>query len=210
MNRDTLVGRNSIRSDADETFRLGGESVRAEVIEVQRNLGQVLSGNFDAVHVPSIGTYIRSICLQVDQTTFTDVLIALQRNRNRRIRLLNHVHRNAGNDLASGFHLSRIRSGSVCRHCIGLGSGRSHHNSGRGGIIRISIPLVSDILVAETVEVGIQHHRSARTHILLGSIDLQVATQLINRELGRGLATILLGGRHSIDTGNCGGLNIRF
>ena len=143
-------------------------------------------------------------------TTLTNVFV-IEGNRQRNGGRVNHVHRNAGSDGTSGGHLISIGRSGICRHRQGSVF-RGDNVDGRASTYYTftSLPRVGDILVAETVEVGIQHHRSAGTHILLGSIDLQVATQLINRELGRGLATILLGGRHSIDTRNCGGLNIRF
>ena len=61
-------------------------------------------------------------------------------------------------------------------------------------------------MVVVTVEVGVQGDHFTFASRQLRSIDLKVATQLNDVELSGGLATVL-GSRHSIDTGNRGGLN---
>ena len=72
---------------------------------------------------------------------------------------------------------------------------------GQRGTLSFNDPSVLDVLVAETIEVSVQSNNASLTSAQLRSIELQVATQLVNRELSRSLATTL-GSGHRIDTRN--------
>ena len=94
--------------------------------------------------------------------------------------------------------------------CIGAThvqtNGRTSGCSQRG-TSSFNSPSIFNVLVAETIEVSVQSNNATFASVQLRSIELQVATQLVNRELSRGLATIL-GSGHCIDTRNRSGQRI--
>ena len=51
------------------------------------------------------------------------------------------------------------------------------------------VPIIGNVLVVPTVEVSIERNHRAGAHIVVGSLDLKVATELPNGELGSSLTT---------------------
>ena len=193
--------------------------VHARLHHVHDHGRHVLSGNFHTIDEPSDEAVIIFSSLHIIDIGLQNSLVLCDITHTDRVILGHHflnrkvvgtrgedIHRNGRSDLAT---LGTICIGGRCRYSISSGLLGSHHNGGNVLVVGSRAPQVADVLIAEAFEVGIQHHRGAGAHILLGSIDLKVATQLFDGELSGGLATIQ-GSRHSIDTGNRSGLDSVF
>ena len=205
VNFNRFVCRRRSGGRADKTFRSCSKGIGTRSEEVQSDRTQILTRNLNAVHIPCIIINTISFGSHIDNTTFTNVFVGAHSNRQFGFSLFNHVDRDGTYHLTSATHLHVL---GRCGHRV---SGSFHRSDSYSRCMIIdAIPAVGNHLVAETIEISVQHHRGAGTHIHLRGIDLQVAAQLDDSDLSAGLLTreIRVLQSDSIDTGDAGFLDV--
>ena len=149
------------------------------------DLREILTFNSHTVHIPSVEVLSFRSSSQDNLFTSADnrIFTFWRSNCDFDVSqlLVNHVNRDSVNNFTI------LVSSSSSGHIVGRGSIRL--NGKRRTHIIINRPLVSNNLRVETIEISIQHNGSAGAHILSGSGDLEVSTQLIDGELSGSLAS---------------------
>ena len=207
----------------DATFtnqRRHSQFVGAGLIEVETNAVHVHAGKFNAIEEPlevvhrsgvvfvklNFGTHLATLAefdrINID-TGDTDSGGVL------------YIYINIGCQSTGLRHFrGAVGRNGVSRHTITdavLTIGNRIGHDGSNGIchcLTIHSPGVFDVLVVETVQLSVQHHRSTGADFNFRSIDLKVAAHLPNGELCGSTATMSRIHRHGIDTGNGGGQHI--
>ena len=186
LNLDILISSNERSGNALIAFRLGGEGVGAGLVQNHVDGRQVLAFDSDTIYIPSVIQAVIA-CRDRSHSAFADIFSRSNRNSVIRNRLIDHVHHNIIIDAAT------FSCGS--RHVVSLctrSSRRNRNSLGRTGSRNSDTrtrPRVGDVLIVPAVEVSIQSHRFAGTNIIVRSAHLEIATELINVELGRSLAS---------------------
>ena len=205
VHNDRLVSSDSFGRSTNKTLGFSSKGVGTSLIQSEGDLREILTFNSHTVHIPSVEvidnfTIIGGSSGQDNLFTSADNRIFNFRRSNCDFDvsqlLVNHVNRDSVNNFTI------LVSSSSSGHIVGRGSIRL--NGKRRTHIIINRPLVSNNLRVETIEISIQHNSSAGAHILSGSGDLEVSTQLIDGELSgsRTFRIILFRrNREGIDTG---------
>ena len=101
VNLDRVVCRRRSRIQTN-VFRFSSEGVGTRSKEVQRNRRQILTRNFNAIHIPSVIIHICSIGVHRNHAAFAKVRTVQHRHSRSNCSLIDYIHRNAGKDLAIG------------------------------------------------------------------------------------------------------------
>ena len=150
------------------------------------NLILIHARNLNTVEIPSIGVISMGCTNRIINIenpcflTLTELLLTVIGNRRSHCLNFSRINRNGVNHRASAGN---------SRHNIRGRVGREDRNSG-GSVVSLGIPSVNDVLVVETVVVGIQHNCLTSTNDSSVSSKLQVATEDSNVNLSSGRAKL--------------------
>ena len=155
--------------------------ILASFIERQSNRAGILTFNHDTILIPSIGIVLTATGMVSSQRNLlasTDVVSAELQGR---------LARNAVNsNLNRTVHCATTSCGG---NLISFGTGRGG-DCRNGGTCRsieaAASPSISNILIAETIEVGVQDNRLALADFHSVSRDLEISTSGVDREVSRG------------------------
>ena len=178
--RDTTVG-------IDDT---SGDTVNASVVAIQADRTQILTRNFNTVHIPNEG------CSGSGGGSDSGLSVLTHRHRSGRDcrSRWNSIHRK----------FNRIRIGATTIGCLYIifivGSSRNNIDS---RVMRTITPSVNHIGINKVAQVGTQSHVCTFANISSGSSDVHIRTKGINIEGHNiGLATICALGNHRVETRN--------
>ena len=165
---------------------------------------QMFARNQDTIQIPIIETAIiwnRISNLNNSLTTFAECGRSSRGKSDGSQSLIDHINfddlfRAAVASRNFNFISDRIKSR------IG-GNGHSNFGTNSNAVKSITVlhtPLVGDVLVFPTIEIGIEHNRGTGTSSIISSRNQEVTTELFNGELSSSYTTTLRRGRQSIDT----------
>ena len=165
---------------------------------IQKQSSAVLTRNLNAIQVPSVEDLVRVLSSSSREhsilLTFTELTTINASN-------LRGIVNNRSNRNIDRIHHLTTRTGSSSNSNVAR-SRRSHRDGGTMKVV--NTPRVRNILVVETVEVGIQHNSLTSTNDSSVSSKLQVAAEGGDFNAGSAETTLVIGHCNNIDT-RCGG-----
>ena len=191
------VNHNRLGSECRDTTVLadclGGDSVAANLVEVDRKGSLVLTRNLNTVLVPNVSIGI-AVSIESDLAAFANrIAVGQNRNlsRNRMNRDIDGTRHRATSVRTSRGGGNRVGVVSHRRSSGNRGTGRGHET--------LTSPSVGNVVVRETSQVSVQHNHFAFANFHLVSIHLQVGTVGIDIEGLRG-GTSTVGSGHRVST----------
>ena len=178
--RDTTVG-------VDDT---SGDTVNASVVAIQADRTQILTRNFNTVHIPNEGCS------------------GIRGSGDSGLSVLTHRHGSGGhrrsrrNSIHINYNSIRVGTATIGSLNIihSIGSRRSHINS---RIVRTGVPSINDIGINKVAQIGSQSHVCTFANISSGSSDVHIRTKGVNSESDDiGLTTICALGNNRVETRN--------